>query len=615
LKLREDRIAQQLADARTALESRDYTRAMEACQQALIIDPEHVAAQELQDQVRGERQAHGLIVDARAELDRGAVTSASRMIDQALVLAPSLAEALRLREEIGEARRRQEAQAARLRAIEAALARGRQQLAAGGFDQAMASVAEVHRLDPGNAEAARLSRDVEAGRAAKARAEEDARAARAVSEAKQQFAAGRYDRALGMLREYRPAHPAVTEALQAFERERGEIQRREAREAEERKRREAEERQRHEAEERQRREAEERQRREADEARRRAAEAERKAAEEAARKRAEAEAERREAEARRAREQAEVRQREEAEAKRRADAKQRADAEAKLRADAEAKRRADAEAKRRREEDAARREAERVEDDVRVAKTELFSPDQTVVLKDLQAGNTVLLPDAAALGAKSGVQPPTPPRSDLAGDTALMRGGETVVIPPGETVVMKDPAVARQRPVPPQAPAPEPPADHGADVQVRGGDVVPWRLPVKLPVKLPLPWIGAAAAVLLAVIGYFVFSGPSDPGPQPGPAPGPVLPAQTMSLQIQPWANIDAITSKATGERVATECTASPCVVSLPPGEYHVQANNPALQAAGEFDFRVVAGDSTPIVLRFPALNAAEEARRIIEGR
>ena len=37
---------------------------MESCQQALIIDPENAAAQELQDQVRAERQAHGLVIDA-----------------------------------------------------------------------------------------------------------------------------------------------------------------------------------------------------------------------------------------------------------------------------------------------------------------------------------------------------------------------------------------------------------------------------------------------------------------------------------------------------------------------------------------------------------------------
>jgi hypothetical protein len=607
LKLREDRIAQQLADARTALESRDYTRAMEACQQALIIDPEHAAAQELQDQVRGERQAHGLIVDARAELDRGAVTSASRMIDQALVLAPSLAEALRLREEVGEARRRQEAQAARQRAIETALARGREQLAAGGFDQAMASVAEVHRLDPGNAEAAKLSRDVEAARGAKARADEDARAARAVAEAKQQFAAGRHDRALGMLREYRPAHPTVLEALQAFERERAEIQRREARDAEERQRRELEERQRREAEEKKRREADERQRREAEEARRRAAEAERKATEkaqaeaEAERKRAKAEADRRAAEARRAQEQAEAKRREEAEAARRAEA--------------EARKRAEAEARRQKEE-AARREAKRAEDEVRDAKTELFSPDKTVVLKDLtdlQDGKTVMLPDASALAAKAGVHPPATPTPDAAGQTVLMRGArETVLIPPGETVVMKDPTAARPRSAPPPAPVAEPPGDRGAVLPVPGAER-PAPQPFKLPV--PLPWIGAAAAVLAIVVGYFVFSGPSEPGQPPAQPPVAPLPAQTMTLQIQPWANIESITNKATGAVVAAECTTSPCVVSLPPGEYHVQANNPGLQTSAGFDFQVIAGNTNPIVLKLPALNAEDEARRIIEGR
>ena len=328
LKLREDRIAQQLSDAREALESRDYARAMEACQQALIIDPENAAAQELQDQVRAERQAHGLVIDAKAELDRGALTQANALIEQALTLAPALADAKMLRDDVADARRRQEAQAARARAVTDAIARARQQIAAGSFEQAMAAIAEVHRLDPGNADAARLSREVEAGRAAKARADEDARATRAASEARQQFAAGRRDRALAQLRDYRPAHPVVIETLQALERERVEVEQREAD-----------------------------QRRQQEEARRKADEAARNAAEVAARRRAEDEKraeERRQAEARQAREQADAEKRAEDE-RRRLDAKRRSEEEAKRRSEEDARRKAEEVAKRKADDEAKRR--------------------------------------------------------------------------------------------------------------------------------------------------------------------------------------------------------------------------------------------------------------------
>jgi hypothetical protein len=129
-----------------------------------------------------------------------------------------------------------------------------------------------------------------------------------------------------------------------------------------------------------------------------------------------------------------------------------------------------------------------------------------------------------------------------------------------------------------------------------------------------LPYLAGGAVLVLAVVGWLVF-GPGGESQPPGQTASPPAGAQAVTLQIQPWANITAITNKASGDRVAAECTTSPCLLSLPPGEYHVEATNPALQASGAFDFTVVAGDVRPIVLKLPVLDAEAEARRIIEGR
>jgi hypothetical protein len=432
----------------------------------------------------------------------------------------------------------------------------------------MAAVAEVHRLDPGNAEAARLGRDVEAGRLAKARADEEARAKRAIEDAKQHFAAGRHDRAVALLRDYRPPQPIVMEALQTLERERAEIQRARQRQAEEDARRKA-------AEEDARRKAEE-ERRKAEEAK---AAAERRKAEEA---RQREEEQRRVEDKRRADEQRRVEAQQRADEQRRAEEQRRADE----------KRRAD---EARQAEEARRAEARRKADEDRARATDV---PKTVVLRDPiplerptdPAGRTVILPEAQAKGLGDGKTVVIP-----GGKTVVIPEGKTVVlpevklpVPEGKTVLLREPVPPVREPIRPPPVAPLPP-EGIAPVQR----------------KLPLPWIGAGAALLVAVLAWALW--PS------GTPPPPVGPPQAVVIDFRPWANV-TIKRKADGQAVGQECTGTPCVVSLPPGEYSVQAAHPDL---GEhtFDFAVVAGQPTSVKHALPGLDAEAEARRIIDKR
>ena len=455
LRMRRERIAQQLQDARAALGRHEFTQAMEALHQALIIDPEHPEAHLLQDRVRSEQQGHQLLEEAKSHIARGALTEAEAILDRTMAISSDMAEAAQVREALDEARRRAAEEQQRLQGIRDALARARNQIGAGQLDLAGSTLNELQQLDSANAEAQLLRRDLETARAAKARAEEDARARAAIDAARAQFANGQHDHAIKMLRDHRPAHPAVVEAIGTLDRELLEIRRRaelERRQAEER--RKAEEEQRAAAE-----------RRRLDEERRKAEEA-RKADE--ARK---AEERRLGEERRKAEEQQRLAQeRRQAEDRRKAEEARKAE-ERRL---AEERKRADA---------ARKAEEQRQAELARQAREAGKARSSAPLAADLPA--TVLL--------KTTDQPQ--PRQ------AFGWGGE-MVIPQDKTVVLRGrvdhPDVREDRPVGP--PAPEPP--------------IVTRRPIP-----PKTIAMAAAALLVVLVGVWLATkGGPGPTPTPGPA-------------------------------------------------------------------------------------------------
>ena len=104
LRLRKERIAEQLAGARAAVEREEFTAAIDACRQALIIVPGHDEGLALQEEIETAAEAHAWLKQAHGDLDRGALTSAAMLADRVLGVQPSSPEALAIRRAVEEAR-------------------------------------------------------------------------------------------------------------------------------------------------------------------------------------------------------------------------------------------------------------------------------------------------------------------------------------------------------------------------------------------------------------------------------------------------------------------------------------------------------------------------------
>jgi hypothetical protein len=113
----------------------------------------------------------------------------------------------------------------------------------------------------------------------------------------------------------------------------------------------------------------------------------------------------------------------------------------------------------------------------------------------------------------------------------------------------------------------------------------------------------AAVAVIVLLIWWFTRSGPV------------VAHDVSVLFDIRPWAAIESVVKKPDGATVTIDCPATPCLVSLPPGEYHVRARNPFFTSPIEFDLTVVPGQPQEVRRALPQLNAEEEARRILGER
>ena len=109
LRVRGEQIQRHIESARRALDDAAYSRALEASQSALVLDPECVEALDLENRARAAVQQQQLIsrwvADAGTALDRGDATAASVLVDRALSLSSDSPEALAIRRAIDDARR------------------------------------------------------------------------------------------------------------------------------------------------------------------------------------------------------------------------------------------------------------------------------------------------------------------------------------------------------------------------------------------------------------------------------------------------------------------------------------------------------------------------------
>jgi tetratricopeptide (TPR) repeat protein len=217
-RLRRERVEIGLNAARQALERGDHAAALDACHQVLVIDHLHTGALELRRQVDAAIQAQHLLRQAREHIERGALTSASELVDRAEALGPRGSALADVREAIATERRRIKAEAERADRMRDARARARAELDAGRLDAAADAIAALTLLAPDSDEVTRLGEELTTLREAHRRVAEQEEAERVAAEARSRFYAGDHRGALTILRKHKPAHELIDREIAWVER-------------------------------------------------------------------------------------------------------------------------------------------------------------------------------------------------------------------------------------------------------------------------------------------------------------------------------------------------------------------------------------------------------------
>ena len=130
--------------------------------------------------------------------------------------------------------------------------------------------------------------------------------------------------------------------------------------------------------------------------------------------------------------------------------------------------------------------------------------------------------------------------------------------------------------------------------------------------KMFRPWqLGAAAIAALVIVGAIVLSTGRTPAPPEPPAAAAVVSPTAVMFQVSPWATVDSIIRKADGQSVGGAGLVTPCVVALPPGEYHVKASNPNFPPL-EFDLTVKSAESQSVRYQMPGFDPQKEINAIV---
>ena len=110
--------------------------------------------------------------------------------------------------------------------------------------------------------------------------------------------------------------------------------------------------------------------------------------------------------------------------------------------------------------------------------------------------------------------------------------------------------------------------------------------------------------MLAAVTGW--------PGNQAETALEPL--AGSLILNIVPWANVDSITRVDTVEAILIDHgLTTPCVLSIPPGQYRVQVSNPYFQGSLEFEVSIVSGEPSVIHKQLPTFDLEQALSSAVE--
>ena len=152
-------IERHLVAAAEQLQSGHVDAALEHCEHALMLDPEDERALDMlrrAHHAKEEAQVQSWIEEARAQLQRGAVTEAEALIEQSLRLRANQPDALSLQKDLREQRREHERKADRQRSAQAAMERANTNMEKGALDAAIRSASEALAHEPGHAGAREL---------------------------------------------------------------------------------------------------------------------------------------------------------------------------------------------------------------------------------------------------------------------------------------------------------------------------------------------------------------------------------------------------------------------------------------------------------------------------
>jgi serine/threonine protein kinase len=148
--------------SRTLLARNELEDALDACHQALTLDDTHAVALALEGTIKealAKQRASAILADARAELERGALTAAQSLLQQARTLDPDVADAKRLDRELRLARVEQERLRHRSEVLNTAITSAREALARGEVEATLAFAREALTLDAESAEAVAIEAD------------------------------------------------------------------------------------------------------------------------------------------------------------------------------------------------------------------------------------------------------------------------------------------------------------------------------------------------------------------------------------------------------------------------------------------------------------------------
>ena len=132
-------------------------------------------------------------------------------------------------------------------------------------------------------------------------------------------------------------------------------------------------------------------------------------------------------------------------------------------------------------------------------------------------------------------------------------------------------------------------------------------VPLKFTAFLGKAWLKPLAGGVLVVL-LLLAAVTGWPGNQAQPLAGSLI------LNVVPWANVESITRVDAVEAILIEQDlTTPCVVSMPPGQYRVRVSNPYFQGSLEFEVSITAGKTSVIHKTLPTFDLEQALSAAVE--